>query len=378
MRIAMVCDEFYPDVGGAPVYTTELVKALTNLGAAPSVLTHIHPGLPEEEEFEGVKVKRLEGFVMPRLNRSLSAGLAYRLHRCIKFGGFDVVHGQDLYSSMALQSIYSARKCKVPSVLTCHSVHKTTGPWKFLYKPLVFIMRRADRIIAPSNAAKGFCLALGIPSEKISVIAHGIDLSRFNSISGSSIRARLDLKSEPLIVTAIRLVKRKGPKYLVTAFSKVLQNLPDAKLAIAGEGSEAKNLRILIEKLGMKNSTFMLGALPPIQIAKLIAAADVFVLPSLFESFGIVLLEAMAAGTPIVCTRTEGALEIIQDNVNGVMVPPADDDALANAILEILNDRELAGKLRANGLKIVKEKFSLEKMAKQTLAIYEQVCETHA
>lgn len=379
MRVAMVCDEFYPDIGGGPLYTTGLSTALTKLGAEPIVITHTHAGQAEEDEFGGVKVKRLKGFVMPRLDRAISAGLARRLHEYIKFGNFDVVHGQDIYSSMALLSIHSAHKRKIPSVLTCHSVHKSGGIWRLVYRPIVSAMKHANRVIAVSNAAKGFCVALGVPDDRIEVIPNGVDLSIFNkNVDGSAMRTKLGVKQKPLVVTAIRLVKRKGPKHLVNAFSKVLKTMPNAKLAIAGGGTEAATLRAQIKKLGMEKSVFMLGKLQREQVASLMAAADVFVLPSLFESFGLVLLEAMAVGTPVVCTRTQGALEIVKDGKDGLIVPPGDDDALTEAIARMLSDRQLAKRLVTNGQKTVHEKFSWEKTAKKTLALYRKVCEKHA
>jgi len=378
VRVAMVTDEFIPDMGGAPLYVAGLSTALAKLGAEPVVITHAHAGQPKEDEFEGVEVKRLKGFVMPRLDRAISAGLARRLHECIKFGGFDVVHGQDIYSSMALLSIHSARKRKIPSVLTCHSVHKSGGIWRLIYRPIVSAMKHANRVIAVSGAAKGFCAALGVPDDRIEVISNGVDLSIFNTdVDGSAMRTKLSVKQGPLVATAIRLVKRKGPEHLVNAFSKVLKAVPNAKLAIAGGGTEAANLRAQIKKLGVERSAFMLGKLQREQVAELMAAADVFVLPSLFESFGLVLLEAMAVGTPVVCTQTQGALEIVKNGEDGLVVPPGDDDALADAIVRVLSDRRLAGHLGTNGQKTVREKFSWEKTAEKTLALYKTVCEEH-
>lgn len=379
MRIAMVGDEFYPAVGGASAYTMGLGKALAKLGAEPVVLTHAHPGYPEEEEFNGLKVKRLKGFVVPRLDRAISAGLVKRLHESIKFGGFDLVHGQDIYSSMALQLVYSARRRRIPIVLTCHSIHETTGLWKLIYQPLVFTMNRADRVIAVSNATREFCRVLGVLDYKIVAIPNGIDISKLNLIvDGTSVRARLGIESEPLVVTAIRLVKRKGPENLVTAFSKVLKPMPEAKLAIAGEGPEYANLRAIIKKLGIENSVFMLGVLPHEQVFELMAAADVFVLPSMIEACPFALLEAMAVGTPVICTRVGGTPEIVENGVNGLMVPSANNDALADAILNILDDHKLAERLQTNGPLTVRKKFSWERTAKQTLALYEAVSEEHA
>jgi glycosyltransferase involved in cell wall biosynthesis len=356
-----------------------LSTALAKLGAEPVVITHAHAGQPEDDEFEGVKVKRLKGFVMPRLDRAISAGLARRLHEHIKFGNFDVIHGQDIYSSMALLSIHSARKRKIPSVLTCHSIHKSSGFWKLVYQPVVFTMKRANCIIVVSSASREFCIKLGVPNHKIVLAPNGVDLSKFNpDIDGSLLRGRLGLENEPLVVTAIRLVKRKGPEHLVVAFSKVLKNVPDAKLAIAGKGPEMDNLRVQIKKLGIEKSAFMLGALSHAKVAELMAAANVFVLPSVMESFPLTAVEAMAVGVPIVCPRVGGVPEIITEGFNGLMFPPADNNALADAIVHILKDQPLAKRLRENGLKTVREKFSWEAAAKRTLGIYEMAREKYA
>ena len=379
MRIAMVGDEFYPDVGGAPLYTMELSAAMARSGAEPIVITHAHPYQPEEEMFGNVRVERLRGFVLPRLNRAASIGIAASLHKCIKSGGFDVVHGQDMYSPMAMFSIYSAHKRKIPSVLTCHSIHKSSGVWKLFYQPEVFMMKRADYIIVVSNVSRDFCIKLGVPNNKIMVAPNGVDLSKFNpNIDGSAIRESLGLEDEPLVATAIRLVKRKGPGHLVAAFSKVLENIPNAKLAIAGKGPEMDNLRAQIKRLRIEKSVFILGALLHAKVAELMSAANVFVLPSLMESFPLTAVEAMAVGVPIVCPRIGGIPEIVTEQSNGLMFPPADDDALADAIVRVLEDRRLASHLRKNGLKTAREKFSWEVAASRTLEIYEMAREKYA
>ncbi|MFQ6129248.1 MAG: glycosyltransferase family 4 protein [Candidatus Hadarchaeaceae archaeon] len=379
MRIAMVGDEFYPAIGGAPAYTMGLGTALAKLGVEPTLFTHAHPGQAEEEEFDGLTVKRLKGFVISRFGRAVSASLAKRLHEYIKFGEFDVVHGQDIYSPMALQSIYSARKRRIPSVLTCHSIHKTAGLWQLIYRPLVVMMCRANRVIVVSDASREFCRVLGVPDRKMEVIQNGVDLSKFNSAAdGSRMRTRMGLGSEQLVVSATRLVRRKGTHYLVAAFSKVRKDVPGVKLAIAGRGPEAANLRAQIKGLGIEDSTFMLGSLSHGEVAELMAAANVFVLPSIVESSPLTLLEAMAVGVPVVCPRAGGVSEIIKDEINGLMFPPADVDTLANVITRVLRDEQLAKRLRRSGLKIVREKFSWERAARQTLELYERVREEHA
>lgn len=378
MRIALTADEFYPAIGGSPTSAMELSTALVKLGAEPVVITHSYPGQPAEEEIDGVEVRRLSGFVISKLNRAASVGLIYRLHRCIKYGNFDIVHGQDLYSFMSLASVYSARKCGIPSVVTCRSVHESSSLWRLIYQPIVFTLRRADRVITVSGAAARFCHALGVPPQKTVVILNGVDLSKFNpSVDGSPFRKRLGLKDEPIVATAIRLVKRKGPGHLVASFARVLRAVPNAKLVMAGWGPEVKNLRVQIQGLGLEESVFMVGALSRERVAELMAAADVFVLPSTVEAFGRAAVEAAAVGTPVVCPRAGGMPEIIEDGFSGLMFQPGDEVGIADVILRVLKDRRLVERLREAGIKMAR-KFSLETTARRTLSLYEEVCEEYA
>jgi 1,4-alpha-glucan branching enzyme len=370
----MVGDEFIPDIGGAPHYTLGLSTALAKLGVEPVLITHLHPGQAEEEEFRGVKVKRLRGFVLPRLNRAASVRIASTLHKVIKYGGFDVVHAQDIYSSMSWASLWSVHKRKIPSVVTCHTILEPTWRCRLIHRPILKFVSYANRVIGVSEASKEFCISLGIPSSKICVIQNGVDLSLFNPrLNGRKMRERLSLKDEPLIVTAIRLTKRKGPSRLVDAFSKVRKRFPNAKLAIAGEGSEVQNLLTQIKKLGIEDSATMMGPLPQEEVAQLMAAADVFVLPSTVESFSLVAIEAMAAGTPFIGPRSGNIPKIVKGGFNGLLVPPADNDAIAKMIIRVLSDKELGRYLSKNGLKVVQEKFSWEICARKTLELYEKV-----
>lgn len=378
MRIALTADEFYPAIGGSPTSTMELSTALAKLGAEPVVITHAYPSQPSEEQIDGVKVMRLNGFVIPRLNRGVSVGLICRLHRCIKHGNFDIVHGQDLYSLMSLMSVHSARKCGIPSVVTCRSVHESSGLWKLVYQPIIFTLRRADRVITVSEAAAKFCHDLGVPSEKTVVILNGIDLTKFDpSVDGSPVRKRLGIEDEPIVATAIRLVKRKGPGHLVASFARVIKSVPSAKLVIAGWGPEEKNLRAQIQELGLEEAVFMTGPLSREKVAELMAAANVFVLPSVVEAFGRAAVEAAAVGTPVVVPRAGGMPEIIKDGFNGLLFRPGDEVGMANAILRVLTDKKLVERLRENGMRTAR-KLSLESTAKRTLSLYKEICEEHA
>jgi glycosyltransferase involved in cell wall biosynthesis len=377
MRVAITADEIYPAIGGSPTSTMELSEALAGLGVQPVLITHAYPGQPAREEIGGVEVRRLEGLVLPRANRGVPGALFLRLHQCLKEGDFDIVHGQDIYSPTSLASVYSAGKCGVPSVITCRSVHESTALWRLAYQPLVYWLRRADRVIAVSRASKRFCHALGVLPDRTVVVLNGIPLSRFNpGVDGTPMSERLGLGNGPIIATAIRLVKRKGPYVLVDAFGEVLETRPGAKLVLAGSGPEFGRLRDRVGELGMGNSVCMTGPLSREAVAQLMSMADVFVLPSQIEAFGRAAVEAAAIGTPVVCPRAGGMPEAVLEGFGGLMFNPTDGHDLANAILRLLLDESLAAHISGRGRRAA-QRLSLRKTAKRTLGLYEEMREQH-
>jgi glycosyltransferase involved in cell wall biosynthesis len=374
MRVALVGDEYYPDIGGAPQYALELSLQLVRLGIETVVITHAHPGQPEEEEIDGVKIKRVKGWVLNHPHRTFSPLLFYRCYRYILNNKFDVVHGLDVYSTMALMVIPFARIFRIPCVLTCHTARGS--PFSIFWQRLlgwVFAFSRPHRLVAVSRASAHFSRLLGFSEKRITVVPNGVDLSCFNGrIDASAMREELGIGDEPLVVTALRLIKGKSPGLLISAFARVLEVVSDAKLVIAGSGQEEDNLSCQIKDLNITNSVLMVGKLPKEKVAQLMAAADVFVLPSKMESFGLTLLEASAAGVPVVCANAGGIPEVFQDGFNALLYPPGDDDAMAKAIIRLIQDKELGKKISANAVETA-NRFTWERTAEQTLQVYKEV-----
>lgn len=374
MRVALVGDEYYPDIGGVSHYAFELSLQLVKLGIETVVITHAHLGQPEEEEIAGVEIKRVKGLVLNDPHRAISPALFRRCHKYILGGKFDVVHGLEFYSPMALMVIRFAHRHRIPCVLTWHTV--MGSPFLIYLQRLVgwaLRLRRADRLIAVSQAAARFSHLLGFPEKRITVVPNGVDLSCFNGkIDASLMRKELGIRDEPLVVTASRLIKKKNPDLLISAFAEVLKVVPDAKLVIAGSGREEDNLSRQIKDLNITNSAFMVGRLAKEKVAQLLAAADVFVLPSKMESFPLSLLEASAAGVPVVCSNAGGVPEVFQDGFNALLYPPGDDNAMAKAIICLIQDRELAKKISANAVETA-NRFTWEMTAERTLRVYKEV-----
>ena len=377
MRVALVGDEYYPDIGGAARYAFELSLQLVKLGIEAVVITHAHSGQPEEEEIAGIRIKRVKGLVLNNPHRAVSPLLFRRCYKYILDGKFDVVHGLDVYSSMAQMVIPFAHIHRIPCVLTCHTVMDSAF-LIFLQHLMGLAFIRADRLIAVSRATARFSHLLGFPEERITVVPNGVDLSCFTGeIDAFVMREELGIGDEPLAVTASRLIKRKNPDLLISAFARVLKVVPDAKLVIAGSGREEDNLSRQIKGLNITNSVFMVGGLPKEKVAQLMAAADVFVLPSKMESFGLSLLEASAAGVPVVCSNAGGIPEVFQDGFNALLYPPGDDNAMAKAIICLIQDRELAKTISANAVETA-SRFTWEMAAERTLRVYEEVLQENA
>jgi len=232
-------------------------------------------------------------------------------------------------------------------------IHRLTGK----YLP--------DKIVVPSQNLKDQLRKFTwINQEKIEVVLNGIDLSCFD----------FDLKKErekllqkyglnpriTLIGVPARLVEAKGHRYLLRAIPEIIQSFPQVKFLFAGDGSEKESLRKLSRQLNLDDYIIFAGYIR--DIFETIAGFDLLVLPSIIEPFGLVLAEGMALKKPIVATRVGGVPEVIQDKMTGFLVPPKDPHSLAQAIMTLLQDRNLAISLGEAGRKRVEALFDIKKM----------------
>ena len=183
------------------------------------------------------------------------------------------------------------------------------------------VYRRAFCCIGSSRAVKRYFEAIG--AKNIEVIPNGIDLARFKGLDRQRSRQKPGLGNEFVVMTIARLESVKGIEYLIRAISKLKEASPQSiniKLVIVGDGSERENLESLSAKLGLTERVKFLGQIPNEKIPESLAEADCFCLPSLREGFGIVILEAQAAGIPVIGTKVGGILDLIEDDKTGILV----------------------------------------------------------
>lgn len=236
------------------------------------------------------------------------------------------------------------------------------------FRPLMWAITRlypqSDGVICISNGVADDLVAnFRIPREKIKVIYGMVDIDHILALAEEDVdHPWFAPKERPVIVILARLVARKGHPYLLKAFAQVTAKCP-SRLVILGEGEERGALEDLAKHLGVEKDVAFLGFQE--NPFKYIAQSDIFVLSSMWAGFELVIIEAMACGVPIVSTRCpSGPEEIITDGVNGLLVTVADEGALAESMLRLLNDKEFATKLAQAGRKRARD-FAVEKITRE-------------
>ena len=205
---------------------------------------------------------------------------------------------------------------------------------------------------------------------RIQTVYNGVDPSAFLlQPDRTKVREELGIVSGPVLITIARLTEAKGHRYLLQALPRLLETWPQLCCLFVGEGELHDTLQRMAMDLGVERSCRFVGIRE--DIAEILAAADVVVLPSLSEGFPFVLLEALAMGCPVVASQVNGVPELIEDHKTGLLVPPRDPQALATAIREVLSDSTAASKMGAAGRAVVQERFTVDHMVANTTAIFD-------
>jgi glycosyltransferase involved in cell wall biosynthesis len=309
----------------------------------------------------------------------LKRGLVRAIARDLKANPPDILHTHGgvagLYGRLA------ARRAGVKAVVhTLHGIHYLhyANPAARLAYVLLerYCSRRTDAVVLVSQAdldeAGRRRLA---PAAKLKLVRNGIDLGAIGSESFAerveSIRLHLNVDG-PIVGTVARLHRQKGLIHLLRAVPAILEEHPAARVLVAGGGELEPELRAEVKRLRLDRRFAMLGARP--DALELMFLFDVFVLPSLWEGLPLVLIEAASLGKPIVATDIGGTREIIADGETGLLVPPADPDALAGAVNRLLSDRALAARLAANAKSTIPPRFTLGRMVREYSEIYSSLC----
>jgi glycosyltransferase involved in cell wall biosynthesis len=376
MKILMLNHEFPPMGGGAGRATFNIAKELYKMGHQVDILTSAYKNYTRDEVIDGVQIYRVQSKKKHILETDLVGILLYtifgmnKFRKLLKQNDYDLTHS--FFSIPAgIISLFGNKVYGIPYVVSLRgSDVPNYDPYKLNYihkisKPLTkLIWKNAIKTVALSNGLKDIALKTD-PTLNFAVVYNGIDTTIFKRLK------RKNESENVKLICVARLLKRKGIHHLLLALSQM--NLNNVELLIVGTGNFENELKGLSAKFNLNKTVSFFGYCNNYKLPELYSGADIFVLPSLTESFGIVFAEAMACGLPIIGTTAGGIPEVVRNGENGVLVPPGNVNKLKNALVKLINNNELRKKMGEKSIKIVQENFTWNKIAKDYLQIYEEV-----
>lgn len=301
----------------------------------------------------------------PRGEMDLSA--AWKLSRILKQLRPDVVHAHDPHGVAMAAMARSMSADTVRTTLVAarrvdfHLKQNALSRWKY---------RQVDRFICSSDAIRRMLVSDGIPERAAVTVHEGVDVEHVAAAPRADLHAQFWLPHHaPIVGNVAALVPHKGQKHLIDAAALVVQKVPDARFVIAGEGELRPSLERQIREQRLEKHVFLAGFRP--DVLSLHKAFDVFAMSSVTEGLGTSVLDAMACAKPVVATTAGGIPEAVVDSVTGYLVKPRDDEAMARALIALLEDESMRRRFGEAGMRRVREQFGVERMVLETLRVYE-------
>lgn len=371
MHIARVVHLFYPEAVGDPYHSYELSLRQATRRHRVTVITWTPQRTAHWE-----KVTR--GFDVCR-----SKGMNFKLDGAISEYPFlpnlssvlrnikpDIIHAHSHLFLPTFTAVKAAKKLRLPSVLTVGGVSAERDAFinfvqqSYLYTIGKWIFRDVGRIICLTKSDAYEVMKYGADSSKIRIVPNAVDLNLFKPSKEKS--------NDPLFVWVGRFVPEKGPHYLVRAIEVVVRACKDAKFILIGDGQMFPLIRKMVKKSGLNDYVRFTGVIDPESVSHILSKATGFVFPSLKEGMPKAVLEAMACGLPIIASNISGIDEFVTNGYDGLLVPPEDHQVLAEAIMNVISDRNLAAKLGANARKTVETNHNWDTVLGALDSVYEE------
>lgn len=399
----LILTSSYPREPGSPAgnFIHEMILHLSPAGFRPFVLSPHYPGIPKREYWPPVKIFRFPYFFPERYELlAYGSGMLYNIRKnpllvitipffmasefifsraLIKKYRIGLIHSHWLLPQGLIGSLFR-RFMKIPHVATIHGSDLSfIRNHPSLYPLCRFIVQNTDRITVNSSFMQRQLTDIApVKSGQISVIPMGIDTELFSPHPDPVTRPLFNGKRIILVVG--RLVDMKGIVFLIDALPEVLTHFPGTDLVVIGSGPEYGALIQRARDIGLLDHVRFVGLVGHKELPAFYRSANVFVLPSInkggvTEALGVVLLEAMACGCPVIGSDVGGIPDIITDGENGFLVPEQDPKALAEKILLVFSDDGLRKKLVQKGMDRVHESFSWEKISERFTGVYLQALE---
>jgi glycogen(starch) synthase len=380
----------YPPLieGGLARHVRKLSENLARLGVEVHVLTRGSEESPEDSEVRGVQIHRVREPTRPTDLAEFVAWVermnADMLAAGVELGDrydFDVVHGHDWLVAMACDHL--ANRFGAPLVTTIHATeygrHQgwvDTHPQSRIHGVERWITNRSDRVIACSYYMREQIADIfGVEEERVSVIPNGIDPEDLQPHDGPGLerlRGEFAAPDQKLVLLIGRLVYEKGFQLALEAMPRLVDAVPGTRFLVAGSGTHEQELRGQAAELGLMDHGTFLGWIGDDLLHSLYRIADVCVVPSIYEPFGLVALEAMASDCPCIVADTGGLREVVPHNEAGLRFRARDPRALGEMVERVLTDPELADRLVAEGSEHIL-RFDWAEVADSTAAVYAEL-----
>ena len=370
MKILQTPARFYPYIGGVENNAYYLSLELLKRGHDVTVICANEPDAKDLTNVNGIRVQRLK-----YIGKIANTNITLRLPFALRKTEFDLVHTHLPTPWSADWSTMVARRKKKPVVLTYHNDITGSGMARYIARlynatSLNYILKHVDRIIITQPGYLHSSPYLKRVEHKIVIIPNGVDVEKFkppnDANHASNVLFFLSILDE--------FHRYKGLDILLKALTIVKKDIPDIKLIVGGEGELRGEYQQMATSLGLNGTVEFHGFIPDDRLVEYYTTSNAFVLPSISstqEGFGLVLLEALACGTPVISTDIVGVAADVKASNAGIIVSPNDPEALAEAILTLLRDAALASKMGESGRRLVEAKYTWERVAAMTEEVYE-------
>ncbi|MFX1519270.1 MAG: glycosyltransferase family 4 protein [Promethearchaeota archaeon] len=404
MHICMLSREFREGGGGVFTHTRKISRKLIDLGNRVTVIATKNKGEPTLDVIDGIPVVRVHTTTVPsyflgtdlysRATRVFSYCLqaALKLRKIHVQKKFDVICGQGI---SGFAGALFKLMCSLPLVI------RTAWPYigikniclsergnsidrikiEATHFPLIIMDKlactSAEKVTALSKSlayeiSKGY----NIPYERIEIIPNGINVKEYENVACDEIKEKYNLWDTINVLFVGRINQRKGVDYLIDAIPKVLHSVKNIRFLLVGSGNTTFYKRRARE-LGIEQYINFVGHVSHKDVNKYYASADIFILPSLYEGMPFVVLEAMAAGKPVISTNIAGIPDIINNGHTGFLIDPKDVNAIAKYIIMLTKNEKLRKNVGNNGKEHVKKFFNIENVSKRLLSVFEQTIMLH-
>ncbi len=386
MRVMILSWEYPPRIiGGLGRHVYHLATSLASEGIKVHVVTKDHPGAPEYEESEGVHIYRVVNYP-PDITQedwvpwTLQFNVAL-LEKAVAIvndlKNINVIHAHDWLVAHAAASLKHAYR--IPLVATIHATEygrhqgHLPGPMnKLIHQIEWWLTFESVRTICCSQyMMEQISSIFDLPPDKVDVIPNGIDSESFKrDVSVDLYRKQYVKPGDKLVFFVGRLVYEKGVQTVIEAMTLILNKIPNVTFVVAGSGPHMNQLKSLVDVFHLEDKVKFTGHIDTDMLSAFYKSADLTVVPSLYEPFGMVVLESMAMGTPTIVADTGGLSEIVVHEETGLKFEPGNPESLADAMLRILTDKELAERLTSDARAYLGDRYNWDKIASATLEVY--------